>query len=144
MSTQDLKTKLKEFWSRNERKTVLVIGFILVAVIAFEVGILKGQNWQQKPLVIEKVPENQVLGAESLAQQCAPEAQKLASEGSQSPGSTSDTPQDCSLLGSKNSDKYHLPTCQWAKRIKPENVVCFKDLEDAKSKGYEPCGTCNK
>lgn len=45
-------------------------------------------------------------------------------------------------VGSKKSNKYHLPTCRYAKDIVAENVITFKDKVDAVSKGYEPCGVC--
>jgi micrococcal nuclease len=46
------------------------------------------------------------------------------------------------FVGSKKSDKYHIPSCRWAKRIKPENEIWFASAADARSKGYQPCGTC--
>lgn len=46
-----------------------------------------------------------------------------------------------SFVGSKNSDKYHLPDCTWAKRIKKENQIWFSSAEDAKNQGYNP-GSC--
>lgn len=57
MSTEKPKTlkfKIKEFWQKHESKIVLTIGMIIVAILVFEAGILKSQNWQQKPLIIEK------------------------------------------------------------------------------------------
>lgn len=48
------------------------------------------------------------------------------------------------FVGSKNSDKYHLPDCRWAKRIKPENQVWFSSEEEARAKGYQPCSQCHK
>ena len=39
-------------------------------------------------------------------------------------------------VASKNSDYYHAPKCDWAKKIKKERQVWFKDLEEAKKKGY--------
>lgn len=45
-------------------------------------------------------------------------------------------------VGSKNSDKYHVEECRWAKNIKAENVVRFEDDEKAISAGYKPCKTC--
>ena len=33
--------------------------------------------------------------------------------------------QGLELWASTTSDKYHLPSCGWAKRIKPENLVRF-------------------
>lgn len=44
--------------------------------------------------------------------------------------------------GSKQSDKYHLPNCQWSEKIKKENLVTFQSKEEARSMGYLPCGVC--
>jgi len=46
--------------------------------------------------------------------------------------------ENCAFVGSRNSDKYHLAKCTWAKRIKPENRVCFASTADAEAKGYKP------
>lgn len=132
---------LKQFWLNHETKVVLIIGFILVAVIAFEAGILHGQKWQQKPLIIEKSVQAEATAAES---QTPTQTQNSALEGQKQAEMLLNNPQNCAFIGSKNSTKYHLPTCQWAKRIKPENTVCFKNEEEAKSRGYTPCGTCIK
>jgi len=45
-------------------------------------------------------------------------------------------------VGSAESNKYHLPSCRYAKEISEKNLVKFKDKSDAESKGYEPCGAC--
>ncbi|MDD5627180.1 MAG: Ada metal-binding domain-containing protein [Patescibacteria group bacterium] len=55
-----------------------------------------------------------------------------------------EVPREGQLVGSKNSTKYHLPSCRFAKNIKPENQVWFSSKEEAESKGYKPCGTCIK
>jgi hypothetical protein len=44
--------------------------------------------------------------------------------------------------GSKNSNKFHYPTCQWAQKIKPGNLVKFSSPEDAQKAGYIPCKVC--
>lgn len=44
--------------------------------------------------------------------------------------------------GSKKSDKFHYPSCQWAMKIKPENKIVFKTKEDALKAGYIPCKVC--
>lgn len=33
-------------------------------------------------------------------------------------------------------------TDEWAKKIKPENEIWFKDKEDARRHGYVPCKVC--
>lgn len=45
-------------------------------------------------------------------------------------------------LGSRNSDKYHLPGCKWAQKIKEENQVWFETVEEAEAAGYKPCKSC--
>lgn len=137
--TKNTVQKIKEFWLKYEPKIVLIMAFILVAILAFEAGVLRGQKWQQSPLVIEK----QAISDQNKAQN-AQETQNLAPETTQNSSAVSDTAsaqtpsKDCQFVGSKNSNKYHIPTCSSAKRIKPENLVCFKDENDAKGKGYGP------
>lgn len=47
------------------------------------------------------------------------------------------------LVGSKSSRKYHLPDCRFAQKIKPENLISFSGVEDARREGYLPCKVCN-
>lgn len=46
-------------------------------------------------------------------------------------------------VGSTDSDKYHYPTCRWAKKILKENEIWFDTIEEAKEHGYKPCEVCN-
>jgi hypothetical protein len=147
MSTEIAKNKYflktKQFWLKYEPKIILIFGLILVAAISFETGVLKGQNLQKSPLVIEKT-------AECKNPQDSPQdsqiTQNLTSQavsntiGDVAPKSSS----NCPFVGSKNSNKYYPPTCSFAKRIKPENVVCFKNEQDAESKGYQKSASCFK
>ena len=48
--------------------------------------------------------------------------------------------EDCLYVASKNSDVYHEPHCKWAKRIKPENLICFHSKEELG--GYSPAQSC--
>ena len=45
-------------------------------------------------------------------------------------------------VGSKNSDKYHLPWCSGAQRISEENKVWFATKAEAKAAGYIPAANC--
>lgn len=49
---------------------------------------------------------------------------------------------DYKYVGSKKSNKYHYPTCKWAKKISPDNLVTFASASDALAKGYVPCKVC--
>lgn len=62
---------------------------------------------------------------------------------SPSPSSIKQTPSPIVLyVGSINSDKYHLPSCRWAKKILPENKIEFHSREAAVKAGYKPCKVC--
>jgi hypothetical protein len=144
-----MNNKIKDFWEKYEYKIILIIGFILVAIVSFEVGILRGQKIEKNPLIIEKPTEIQI--AQNPTNQVPLEAQKTPQEVKNSPESANTSSQivptgsqNCVFVGSKNSNKYHLPTCRWAKNIKPENQICFSGENEAKLKGYVADKNCIK
>jgi hypothetical protein len=47
------------------------------------------------------------------------------------------------FVGSIKSSKYHYPSCQWAKKIKPENEIWFSSSQDARNQGYVACKVCS-
>lgn len=47
-----------------------------------------------------------------------------------------------SLAGYKKAKIYGLLNCSSGKRMKIENRVFFKDIKEAISYGYRPCGHC--
>lgn len=51
-------------------------------------------------------------------------------------------PEGTVFVGSKNSDIYHYCTCEWAEKIKPSNLVCFKSKEEAEANNYRACKVC--
>jgi hypothetical protein len=140
MDIGNIKIKIKEFWNNYESKIILLVGFCLISALSFEAGILLGNTAQNEPIVVERPVMSQVAGAN---EEKPLEAQKTASSAQTEPANTNEA-QNCAFVGSKNSDKYHLPTCSYAKRIKSENRVCFKDQNEAKSKGYQPDKNCIK
>jgi hypothetical protein len=46
-------------------------------------------------------------------------------------------------VASKNSKVFHKADCQFAKRIKPENLVIYNTRDEAIKAGKNPCKTCN-
>lgn len=144
MSTEKPKNKnfekIKQFWLKYESKIILIIGFILVAFLAFEFGVLRGQNSQKSPLIIEKpaecvnMPDNPQNGQKTQNLTAQEVSNKIGEE----------TPKNCSFVASKNSDKYHKSTCSWAKRIKPENMVCFESEQEAQNNGKIRASCCFK
>lgn len=138
-SNQNIWLKIQEFLKKHETKIVLFAGFCLISGISFEFGFLQGQKWQSKPLVIEKgsdiapVSETQNGGISE-----AQEASKTATTPSEPTPASSNLKAGssaCAFVGSKNSNKFYLPTCSYAKRVKPENMVCFKSAQEALGQG---------
>ena len=126
----------KEWITGNRQKLFLSGGFLIVALLAFESGLLRGALTQSAPLVVslpavvEPLP---VSGAVMENKQVKGTEQRVAETAKQSQPSG-----ECSYVGSRNSNKYHLVTCAVAKRIKPENRVCFTSKEEAEKRGYVP------
>jgi micrococcal nuclease len=50
------------------------------------------------------------------------------------------TNEGCLYVASKKSKVYHSPDCKWAKRIKPENLICFHSEEELN--GYKKSSSC--
>ncbi|MDD5396748.1 MAG: hypothetical protein PHW24_01670 [Candidatus Moranbacteria bacterium] len=148
-------TKIKEFFLKHETKIMLFVGFCLVSAISYEFGVLQGQKWQQKPLVIEKLSDV-APGQESVTQvnsdtQGASKTASLPSQAAKATlaSNTANPPvvqANCAYVGSKNSTKFYLPTCSYAKRVKPENLACFKSAEEAIGQGRteSKCNTTTK
>ncbi len=45
-------------------------------------------------------------------------------------------------VGSKNSDKFHYPSCYHVNTILEKNLVTFKNRDEAVKAGYKPCSVC--
>ena len=137
-----MSTAIKNFWEKYEAKIILAAAFILVVAISFESGLIKGREIKQDPIIIEKPVSVQV--ADNPVADKALEAQNSTLETKKSPEDVKAPAENCAYVGSKNSDKYHLPECRWAKQIKPENTICFSSEDEAKSRGYVPDKNCIK
>ncbi len=58
------------------------------------------------------------------------------------PDTTPTTAKSGQFVGSLESDKYHYPSCRWAKKILPQNEIWFSSSQEARAAGYVPCGVC--
>lgn len=118
---------------RHRERLFLLAGMLLVGVLAFESGFLRGILVQTEPLVIS-IP---LVAEPQAVDQSAPSdsAKNSGEERTSSPDAAQEK-KACLFVGSRNSDKYHLSSCAVVKRIKPENKVCFASEEDAKKRGY--------
>lgn len=123
-------------WLReNKERLALFVGILLVGVLCFEAGLIQGKIQQEAPLVLSlpaapaSAPEGEVALPASGEEQAPTRAEPVVAQ----IGKT-----DCVFVGSKNSNKYHLSSCPVAKRIKPENRICFASKEEAERRGYVP------
>jgi len=121
-------------WEKRE-KLLILLGVVLVGILCFEAGFLEGKTRPGAPLVLS-VPE--------ISQDVSPEKKESNPpfSGVLPVGSVVEkdgaVKVDCPFVGSKNSNKYHSVTCLVAKRIKPENRVCFASKEEAEKRNYIP------
>ena len=49
---------------------------------------------------------------------------------------------EATCVASRKAKKYHRPSCQYAAKIKDENLVTFDSAAQAQAVGYAPCGAC--
>lgn len=123
---------LKEFWGKYEYKIILVIGFLLIAIISFEYGCIQGGFIKANPIIIERPPESPKISPEDQISGIIDSSNVKM----QTTRTEADYRQiNCAYVGSKNSNKYYPPTCAYAKRIKPENTICFKTNDEAIAQG---------
>jgi len=47
------------------------------------------------------------------------------------------------FVANRNSDLYHCPDCSWARKIKPINIIEFASAQEAETKNFLPCRSCN-
>lgn len=104
-----------------------VVFSVLLVVLGFEAGAWMRFDQTPEALVMEVVPP-QPVSTEATPEATVPGVSAMT-------GNTEST--GCLFVGSKNSNKYHSPSCSYAKNIKPENKVCFASAEDAKARGYQ-------
>lgn len=115
-----MKLEFKEDW-------FIIATVILVALIAFGIGRLTAPKTE--PIQIKNLEKASVEDIEIKDQgKVYPPATEQSDVGR--------------VVGSKNSDKYHLPDCPGAKQISEQNKVWFDSIEAAEKAGYKPAGNC--
>jgi hypothetical protein len=138
---QSLFQKKRNIWLKYEEKIILAIGIILIAGIAFEAGFLYGEKNKKEPVLINKTAGSTECAANetaSVANNSQPAEQPPAQN------TTAPETKNCPYVASKNSNKYHLASCQFAAKIKPENKVCFSSADEAQKRGFQGAKCCIK
>jgi len=119
--------KLKNFVKNNNADIFIILTVILVALIAFGIGRLSAPK--SEPILIKNL------------EQASVEDIDVENQGKVYPPATEQSDVG-RVVGSKNSDKYHLPECPGAKQINEQNKIWFDSIEAAEKAGYKPAGNC--
>jgi hypothetical protein len=139
--------KIKDIWLKYEDKIILVVGILMIAAIAFEAGFLYGGKNKKEPVLVQKTVNEAGLSCPQDGAEASVNSNNIGKKQEDSIAAENGANVDnknCAFLASKNSNKYHLPTCQSAQKIKPENKVCFSSTEEAQGRGYQGAKCCIK
>ncbi len=112
-----------DFWQKCKGEWFLGLTLVLVALLAFGLGrysILKPKKTPIKIQAMESVDKTTITNNKTTTQN------NLTGQ----------------VVASKQGSKYYLPTCSGVKRIKPENLISFSGVAEAKAAGYEPAANC--
>ncbi len=143
---------IKKIWKEHDQKILFFLAFILIAAVSFNAGRTYENtkesaqiNVKINPLEADNPKEEKILALGEALERKGIDPTAAGSNNKESGKSVgAENPQECMFVGSKNSDKYHLPDCRYAKNIKRENLVCFSSTEEAEKQGYVAAGCCIK
>lgn len=139
---ENIKTaKAKSFDWLTSREVYMVILIITVASLSYGLGRLSKIREVREPLRIENITteKNNGEGESGVLSKTVISNNQAAIITTPVITNNATTGQ---YVGSKTSDKYHLPWCSGAKRIKEENKIWFASIADAEAKGYKPAANC--
>ena len=132
------------FLKDNQEKVFLLLGFILV----FFTGAFSGYFYFQEQddrnsITIEDTSQDcqNLFNENSIKKYTTPNNSNspVQVKGEQNNLSNTISQNKTGMfVASKNSKIYHLPDCQYVKRIKDENKIFFKSAEEAREKGFSP------
>ena len=123
--------RIKDYFKRNHSDLFIIAVIVFVALIAFGIGRLSAPK--SEPVLIRNLEQASV---EDLIPGQNEEAIQRGNEG------TIQGEYKGQVVGSKNSDKYHLPDCPGAKQISEQNKVWFNSIAEAEKAGYSPAANC--
>lgn len=125
-------SQFRDWVKKNQGDIALVIGFMLVAVIAFGAGRLSAPPIVKNPIIVEN------SAGSGNSTNLYGSAGSAVSSNSAETKNAGQTNAKGMFVGSKNSNLYHWPWCAPAKNIKPENEVWFQSEVEARAAGRSP------
>ena len=147
MNIAELRERSKEGLGRIPVDALLVLILALSCSASFGLGILVGREQgagkgADDRLWIEKLDEAEPAAAALVPAEAPANVQTVAPAAAAQPAVAGLSVPTGKYVASKNGEKYYLPSCSGAKRIKEENKVWFATPEQAASAGYEPASNC--
>jgi hypothetical protein len=144
-SIGEIQEKIKgllDFFGKREIYIITVI--ILVGCSSYFIGRLSHIFATRKPVTIEysQVVQTPQKPLETLQnpQQTASLVKTIIDDKIDT--KSAQAPIKGLYVGSKNSNKYHLPTCPGALKIAKANQIWFASKSEAERAGYSPAGNC--
>ena len=142
-SIDHIRGKIKAWASLMDRKDVYAIcTVVFVGISGFFLGQLSMIEANRQPVTIERFAlEEPPPIAAKVESKTIP---KQKNEPLEAPfaQTTSVAASKGLYVGSKSSNKYHLPSCSSAQKIAEANKVWFTTKSEAEKAGYVPAGTC--
>lgn len=121
VSLKHINKKIKAFYEDFIKKTIFVWIVVLSLINSYILGFISQSNNDFQDLVIDKNPEIN-LNPENISK-------NIEEKGS--------------VVASKNGTKYYFVDCSGVNRIKEENKIYFKSVDEAVEDGYEKASSCN-
>lgn len=125
-------------------KILVVVSVLAVALLAYYIGFIEGKEGAQSRVAL--LCDKDTLSALTIPLGTVANAtQKTDTTSAIKNNTTQDTDVSSQgggmYMGSKNGKKYYTVGCSGTKRIKPANIIYFKDAQDAQLQGYSK-GSC--
>jgi len=143
MSVQEIYLKIKHLLKSPDIGTVGAI--VLVGLSSFSLGrfsdgaLEQGMEKGESSGIHEVIQALPVTAEDSRA---ALGSSVLVEDSEREPETIQAVESEGSYVASKSGEKYHLPWCSGAQRIKEENKVWFKTKTEAEAAGYTPAANC--
>ncbi len=132
-----------QVWWKQHGQTILMIAIVcLASMISYKFGQINTYNATQVDVVVRDIKN--VNPAQERASIAIEALEKQGINIHQETEKKKEEKKNCMFVASRNSKKYHTKDCKYGKKIKAANLVCFKNIEEAKNKGYQPAGGCFK
>ncbi len=127
--------KIRDWFKRNQADIAIVVGFVLVALIAFGAGRLSAPEIVRNPIIID---EPSASGSVNIFGTVSQPVGATAGESAEAPLIGQAAAKGL-FVASKGGTKYHWPWCSYGERIKLENQIWFNSEAEAQSAGFSPC-----